>query len=280
MKRWESIRGGERMEKAIVTLAPGHKIDLVEGALGPCRSAPSSQPPGAPLPHVRHLRRDTKKEPEKSLLSPKIRTNGANNMGRITLRHRLGAVTSECFATWTFRREKFGIPARVAAIEYDPNRSANLALLFYRDGEKRYIIGRTASKAGDTVMSAPGRYSSRQCAAIRKHPDGHARSTQTSSCQPGAARRCVGGAGTQVKLLAKEGDAPRSSCRPAGAAGVDQTAWTTVGQVGTSITRTSRWAKRAASDGSGFRPTVRGTVMNPVDHPWVAARARAKATIR
>src|SRR5437763_57810 len=93
----------------------------------------------------------TKKEPEKSLLSPKTRTNGRNNMGRITVRHR-GRGHKRMLRTVDFRREKFGIPARVAAIEYDPNRSANLALLFYKDGEKRYIIAPHQLKGGDTPM--------------------------------------------------------------------------------------------------------------------------------
>ena len=93
----------------------------------------------------------TKHEPEKRLLVPKGRTNGRNNAGRITVRHR-GGGTKQMIRQVDFRREKFGIPARVAAIEYDPNRSARLALLFYRDGEKRYIIAPTGVKVGDTVM--------------------------------------------------------------------------------------------------------------------------------
>src|SRR5256885_15415584 len=96
----------------------------------------------------------TKKEPEKSLLAPKTRTNGRNNMGRITVRHR-GRGHKRMLRNVDFRREKFGIPARVAAIEYDPNRSAKLALLFYRDGEKRYIIAPHLLKVNDMVMSGP-----------------------------------------------------------------------------------------------------------------------------
>src|SRR6059036_2285775 len=96
----------------------------------------------------------TKKEPEKSLLSPKRRTNGRNGYGRITVRHR-GGGAKRMLREVDFRRDKHGIPARVAAIEYDPNRSAHLALLHYRDGEKRYIIATHGLKVGDTVMSGP-----------------------------------------------------------------------------------------------------------------------------
>src|SRR6201988_565304 len=96
----------------------------------------------------------TKKTPEKSLLTPKRRTNGRNVHGRITVRHR-GGGAKRMLRDVDFRREKFGIPARVAAIEYDPNRSANLALLFYRDGEKRYIIAPHGLTVGDMLMSGP-----------------------------------------------------------------------------------------------------------------------------
>src|SRR5213083_203417 len=96
----------------------------------------------------------TKKEPEKSLLSPKRRTNGRNVYGRITVRHR-GGGAKRMLRDVDFRRDKFGIPARVAAIEYDPNRSARLALLHYRDGEKRYIIAPHGMKVDDVVMSGP-----------------------------------------------------------------------------------------------------------------------------
>src|SRR5215470_10872509 len=96
----------------------------------------------------------TKTEPEKGLLTPKRRTSGRNSGGRITVRHRGGGV-KRMLRDVDFRREKIGIPARVAAIEYDPNRSARIALLFYRDGEKRYILAPVGLKVNDTVMSGP-----------------------------------------------------------------------------------------------------------------------------
>src|SRR5215475_425718 len=93
-------------------------------------------------------------EPEKALVAPKRRTNGRNFYGRLTVRHR-GGGAKQMLREVDFRREKFGIPARVAAIEYDPNRSARLALLYYKDGEKRYIIAPLGLKVGDTIMSGP-----------------------------------------------------------------------------------------------------------------------------
>src|SRR5207302_213389 len=148
----------------------------------------------------------TKTEPEKGLLVPKRRTNGRNVYGRITVRHR-GGGAKQMVRQVDFRREKYGIPARVAAIEYDPNRSARLALLFYRDGEKRYIIAPQGLRVGDTVMSWP-----------------------------------------QADIL------------PGNALPVRNIS---VGKAGR-----KRWL--------GFRPTVRGTVMNPVDHPMGGGEGKGK----
>src|SRR3989475_3154029 len=113
-------------------------------------------PPPPPRRYLTYVTygESTKDEPEKRLLLPKARTNGRNGAGRITVRHR-GGGAKRMLRQVDFRREKFGIPARVAAIEYDPNRSAHLALLFYRDGEKRYIIAPQGLKVDDVVMSGP-----------------------------------------------------------------------------------------------------------------------------
>src|SRR5439155_15752513 len=114
------------------------------------------KPTSAALRYLTYVTYDdiTKQEPEKALLAPKRRTNGRNVYGRITVRHR-GGGAKQMLRQVDFRREKYGIPARVAAIEYDPNRSARLALLHYRDGEKRYIIAPLGIRVGDTIMSGP-----------------------------------------------------------------------------------------------------------------------------
>src|SRR5262249_57048992 len=120
------------------------------------RGTETASPPARARRYLTYVTYDeiTKTEPEKSLLSPKRRTNGRNAYGRITVRHR-GGGAKRMLREVDFRRDKFGIPARVAAIEYDPNRSARLALLYYRDGEKRYIIAPLGLKVDDVVMSGP-----------------------------------------------------------------------------------------------------------------------------
>jgi large subunit ribosomal protein L2 len=146
----------------------------------------------------------TKHEPEKSLLVPKRRTNGRNGAGRITVRHR-GGGAKQMIRQVDFRREKYGIPARVAAIEYDPNRSAFLALLFYRDGEKRYIIAPHGLKVGETVMSGPqADILPGNALPIRNIPLGTL--VHNVELQPGRGGQMCRSAGTLAQLLAKEGD--------------------------------------------------------------------------
>jgi len=183
----------------------------------------------------------TKKEPEKSLLAPKRRINGRNVYGRITVRHR-GGGAKRMLRQVDFRRDKVGIPARVAGIEYDPNRSAHLALLHYRDGEKRYIIAPHGLKVGDVLMS-------------------------------GAQADL---AGAQAQLLAKEGE--RATLRlPSGEVRlVALDCMATVGQVGNLDHENVSIGKAGRVRWRGFRPTVRGTVMNPVDHPMGGGEGKGK----
>jgi large subunit ribosomal protein L2 len=178
-----------------------------------------------------------------------------------------------------FRRDKLGIPARVAAIEYDPNRSAHLALLHYRDGEKRYIIATHGLKVGDTLMSGPqADIVPGNALPIRNIPVGTL--VHNIELQPGRGAQLCRSAGAQAQLLAKEGDprdaeaaVRRGPLRRARVHGHDRPG------------RQPRPRKRLGRQGGSrplawLRPTVRGTVMNPVDHRWVAARARARAITR
>src|SRR5204862_7967662 len=143
----------------------------------------------------------TKKEPEKGLLEAKRRTNGRNVYGRITVRHR-GGGAKRMLRKVDFRREKFGIPARVAAIEYDPNRSARLALLHYRDGEKRYIIAPHGLKVGDTLMSGPeAEILPGNALAVRNIPVGTL--IHAIELKPGKGAQLCRSAGAQAQLLAK-----------------------------------------------------------------------------
>jgi len=216
----------------------------------------------------------TKTEPEKSLLTPKIRTNGRNNQGRITVRHR-GRGHKRMLRDVDFRREKFGIPARVAGIEYDPNRSAHLALLFYRDGEKRYIIAPHGLKVGDTVMSGPqADILPGNALPIRNIPLGTL--VHNVELQPGRGAQMCRSAGAQAQLLAKEGERATLKLPSGEVRLVNIACMATVGQVGNLDHENVSIGKAGRVRWKGFRPTVRGTVMNPVDHPMGGGEGKGK----
>jgi large subunit ribosomal protein L2 len=216
----------------------------------------------------------TKTAPEKSLLLPKRRTNGRNAAGRITVRHRGGGAKRKLRQV-DFRREKFGIPARVAAIEYDPNRSARLALLFYRDGEKRYIIAPLGVKVGDTVMSGPqADILPGNALPIRNIPLGTL--VHNVELHPGRGAQLCRSAGTQAQLLAKEGDRATLKLPSGEVRTVLVSCMATVGQVGNLDHENVSVGKAGRSRWLGFRPTVRGTVMNPVDHPMGGGEGKGK----
>jgi len=216
----------------------------------------------------------TKSTPEKSLLTAKRRTNGRNVYGRITVRHR-GGGHKRMLRDVDFRREKFSIPARVEGIEYDPNRSAHLALLVYRDGEKRYIVAPYGLKAGDVVMSGPqADILPGNALPIRNIPVGTL--VHNVELQPGRGAQLCRSAGAQAQLLAKEGD--RATLKlPSGEVrliGLDCMA--TIGQVGNLDHENVSIGKAGRVRWRGFRPTVRGTVMNPVDHPMGGGEGKGK----
>jgi large subunit ribosomal protein L2 len=216
----------------------------------------------------------TKKEPEKSLLAPKRRINGRNAYGRITVRHR-GGGAKRMLRQVDFRRDKVGIPARVAGIEYDPNRSAHLALLHYRDGEKRYIIAPYGLKVGDVLMSGPqADIVPGNALPIRNIPVGTL--VHNVELQPGRGAQMCRSAGAQAQLLAKEGE--RATLRlPSGEVRlVALDCMATVGQVGNLDHENVSVGKAGRVRWRGFRPTVRGTVMNPVDHPMGGGEGKGK----
>ncbi len=216
----------------------------------------------------------TKHEPEKRLLAPKSRISGRNAYGRITVRHR-GGGHKRMLRQVDFRREKFGIPARVAAIEYDPNRSAHLALLHYRDGEKRYIIAPHGIKVGDTVMSGPqADILPGNALPIRNIPVGTL--VHNVELQPGRGAQMCRSAGAQAQLLAKEGDRATLKLPSGEVRLVSVECMATVGQVGNLDHENVSVGKAGRRRWLGFRPTVRGTVMNPVDHPMGGGEGRGK----
>jgi large subunit ribosomal protein L2 len=216
----------------------------------------------------------TKDTPEKSLLMPKRRTNGRNGAGRITVRHR-GGGAKRMLRQVDFRRDKLGIPARVAAIEYDPNRSARLALLHYRDGEKRYIVAPHGLTVGDTVMSGPqADILPGNALPIRNIPLGTL--VHNVELHPGRGAQICRSAGAQAQLLAKEGERATLKLPSGEVRLVAIECMATVGQVGNLDHENVSVGKAGRVRWKGFRPTVRGTVMNPVDHPMGGGEGKGK----
>jgi large subunit ribosomal protein L2 len=215
-----------------------------------------------------------KKKPEKSLVGPKRRTNGRNSYGRITVRHR-GGGHKRALREIDWKREKTGVPAKVAAIEYDPNRSARIALLHYRDGEKRYIIAPLGLKVGDTVMSGPqADILPGNALPIRNIPLGTA--IHNLELQPGKGAQLCRSAGSQTQLLAKEGEMAHLKLPSGEIRLVRLDCMATVGQVGNLDHENVSIGKAGRVRWKGFRPTVRGTAMNPVDHPMGGGEGRGK----
>jgi large subunit ribosomal protein L2 len=203
--------------------------------------------------------------PEKSLLSPKIRISGRNNNGRITVRRR-GGGHKRHYRIVDFRRNKIGMPAEVTSIQYDPNRSAHIALLTYEDGEKRYIISPVGLKVGATVLSGaeadilPG-----NTLPIQNIPLG----TQIHNIEmrPGKGGQMVRSAGTFAQLVAKDGDYAQVRMPSGEVRKFPLVCTATVGQVGNVEHENESLGKAGRSRWKGRRPKVRGVAMNPVDHP-------------
>ena len=216
----------------------------------------------------------TKQEPEKSLLEPKQRSGGRNGQGEITLWHR-GGGHKRMYRSIDFRRDKVGIPARVAAIEYDPNRSARIALLHYADGEKRYILQPAGLEVGMTVQTGEGAdILPGNALPIRLIPPG----TQLHNLElhPGKGGQLVRSAGAAAQLLSKEEDhalvkLPSGEVRKFSLACV-----ATIGQVGNLDHENVVYGKAGRSRWRGIRPSVRGVATNPVDHPHGGGEGRVK----
>jgi large subunit ribosomal protein L2 len=207
----------------------------------------------------------TRTEPEKSLLEPKPKKAGRNNYGRITTRHR-GGGNKVRYRVVDFRRNKDGVPARVAHVEYDPNRNARIALLHYSDGEKRYILMPNRVKVGDVIQSGPGAdIRPGNALPLRNIPVGTV--VHNVELKPGAGGKMARSAGSSVQLIAKEGD--RATLRlPSGEMRmVALSCRATVGEVGNAEAELISVGKAGRNRWKGKRPSVRGVVMNPVDHP-------------
>lgn len=208
----------------------------------------------------------TKFTPEKSLLVSKKRISGRNNQGKITVRHR-GGGAKRMIRVVDFLRDKYGIPATVAAIEYDPGRGGRLALLHYKDGEKRYMLAPHDVRPGDVVLSSLDKIESK---AGNRMPLKHipvGLMVHAIELSPGTGGKMVRGAGAAAQLMAIEGDTAQLKLPSGEYRLVSKECSATVGQV----SNPDKWLVRVGKAGRkrhmGFRPTVRGKVMNPVDHP-------------
>ncbi|MEE9167372.1 MAG: 50S ribosomal protein L2 [Candidatus Neomarinimicrobiota bacterium] len=207
----------------------------------------------------------TRLGPEKSLLRPLKRSGGRNSGGRMTVRHR-GGGHKRNYRIVDFKRDKFGIPARVASVEYDPNRSCRIGLLHYVDGEKRYIIAPYGLKVGETVVSGkkvPIRVGN--ATALKNIPSGLV--VHNVELVPGKGGQMVRSAGTRAQIMAK--DAGMVSLKlPSGEIRmIHEDCMATIGEVGNRSHETVIYGKAGRSRWKGRRPSVRGVAMNPVDHP-------------
>lgn len=207
----------------------------------------------------------TKEEPEKSLTEPLKKSQGRNNQGRITVRHR-GGGHKRLYRRIDFRRDKDGVPAKVAGIEYDPNRSAHIALLHYADGEKRYILAPSGLRVGGWVESGPDAdVRTGNALPLANIPLGTM--VHNVELYPGRGGQMVRSAGTAAQLLAKEG-AYASLRLPSGEVRrVHVRCRATVGQVGNVEHENLSVGKAGRARWKGIRPTTRGVVMNAADHP-------------
>ena len=215
----------------------------------------------------------TKTKPEKSLLLPLKRKAGRNSQGRITVRHR-GSGAKRRLRLLDFKRDKFGVPGRVAAIEYDPNRSAYIALIYYADGEKRYILAPWGLSVGDTIMSGsdaeikPG-----NTLPLKLIPTGS--QIHNIELERGKGGQLVRSAGTAAQLMVKEGEYALVRLPSGEIRRIHSDYLATIGQVGNIDHQSIKLGKAGRKRWLGWRPTVRGSAMSPRDHPHGGGEGRS-----
>jgi len=229
--------------------------------------------PGRRFVTVSTFEEITTTEPEKSLLEPLKKQSGRNANGRITVRHRGGGHKRK-YRVIDFKRNKDGIPAKVASIEYDPNRSARIALLHYADGEKRYILAPAGLKTGQIIESGPDSdIKAGNALPLRNIPLGTM--IHNLELHPGAGGQLVRSAGASAQLMAKEGKYAHIRMPSGEMRLVLQDCRATIGQVGNVDHENINIGKAGRKRWMGIRPTVRGVVMNPVDHPHGGGEGRS-----
>jgi large subunit ribosomal protein L2 len=229
--------------------------------------------PGRRFMSVSTFEEITTDTPEKSLLAPLYKHAGRNNQGKITVRHQGGGHKRQ-YRLIDFKRNKDGIPAKVATIEYDPNRSSRIALLNYADGEKRYILAVHGLKVGDVVVSGPDvDIRPGNTLPLANIPVGTV--IHNVELQPGKGGQLVRAAGASAQLMAKEGKYAQVRLTSGEVRLVRLECRATVGQVGNLDHENVNIGKAGRSRWLGKRPTVRGVVMNPVDHPHGGGEGKA-----
>ncbi len=215
----------------------------------------------------------TSTDTEKSLTAPLKNKAGRNAQGRITVRHQGGGHKRK-YRIIDFKRDKDGVPAKVSQIEYDPNRSANIALLFYADGEKRYILSPVGLRVGMTVMSGPeADIHPGNCLPLRNMPVGSI--IHNIEMKKGKGAQIVRSAGTAAQLLAKEGSHAHVRLPSGEVRLIPVDCKATLGQVGNVEHENLTVGKAGRQRWKGIRPTVRGVVMNPADHPHGGGEGKA-----
>ena len=215
----------------------------------------------------------TTNQPEKSLLVSLKKNSGRNAHGKITVRHR-GGGNRRKYRIIDFKRNKDGIPAKVATVEYDPNRTANIALLNYADGEKRYILAPVGIKVGDTLMSGPqADIKPGNALALKNMPVGTV--IHNIELKPGKGAQLVRSAGVSAQLMAKEGTKALLRLPSGEMRYVSIECKATIGQVGNVEHGNVVIGKAGRVRHMGIRPTVRGSVMNPCDHPHGGGEGRS-----
>ena len=215
----------------------------------------------------------TRDKPEKSLVSPLKKRGGRNNQGRITVRHRGGGAKRK-LRVIDFKRDKTGVPGRVAAIEYDPNRSARIALIYYADGDKRYILAPVGLNMDDTVISGPdAEVRPGNALPLKAIPSGTM--VHNIEMEKGKGGQMVRSAGTAAQLMVKEGDYVLLRMPSGEMRRVRSDCMATIGQVGNVDHQNIELGKAGRNRLMGWRPTVRGSAMSPRDHPHGGGEGRS-----
>jgi len=232
--------------------------------------------PGRRFMSVLTFEEITKKKPEKSLVKPLKKKGGRNNCGVITTRH-IGGGHKRKYRIIDFKRDKFEIPGKVHSIEYDPNRSANIALIHYRDGEKRYILAPLGLNVGDTIIASKQPdtdIKEGNALPLRFIPVGAF--VHNVEMKPGKGGQLARSAGTYAQLVAKEGGYGHMRLPSGEVRLIHLSCMATIGQVGNLDHENITVGKAGRQRWLGIRPTVRGTAMNPVDHPLGGGEGRSK----